>query len=192
MHAYLLISVDESLVSEKVKQLFPEIKQIINYKIEKISDTKELIKQTNVSLNPTVYLINDFDDASVEAQNAFLKRLEEPQDNLSFVLTAKKEDRVLPTIISRCRVIRLTSKKEIYKADEDLVLKFLESDISGKFGVILKITKREDAVEFLEKIIINANKIHNIREIKQADMTLSRINQNANPTLQLTNFVLSL
>jgi len=42
-----------------------------------------------------------------EAQNAFLKTLEEPPDDTLLVLTATNLSRLLPTIISRCQVMRL-------------------------------------------------------------------------------------
>lgn len=42
-----------------------------------------------------------------EAQNALLKGLEEPPARSVIVLVAAREDELLPTVVSRCRVVRL-------------------------------------------------------------------------------------
>ena len=42
-----------------------------------------------------------------DAQNAFLKTLEEPPSNTALILTAANLPRLLPTIISRCQLLRL-------------------------------------------------------------------------------------
>lgn len=62
-----------------------------------------------------VVVITGIDTMRKESANAFLKLLEEPSDNLLFILTASKTDQLLPTIISRCQHIRLqpVSKEEI-------------------------------------------------------------------------------
>jgi len=61
-----------------------------------------------VALNPfegrtRVIIIDPADAMNVEAQNAFLKTLEEPPPNVVFVLVAAGEERLLPTVRSRCR-----------------------------------------------------------------------------------------
>jgi DNA polymerase III subunit delta' len=55
----------------------------------------------------TVVVITGIDTMRKESANAFLKLLEEPSDNVLFILTASKTDQLLPTIISRCQQIRL-------------------------------------------------------------------------------------
>lgn len=55
----------------------------------------------------TVIVITGIDTMKKESANAFLKLLEEPSDNILFILTASKTDQLLPTITSRCQQIRL-------------------------------------------------------------------------------------
>jgi DNA polymerase-3 subunit delta' len=57
----------------------------------------------------TVIVITGIDTMKKESANAFLKLLEEPSDNILFILTASKTDQLLPTITSRCQQIRLQS-----------------------------------------------------------------------------------
>jgi DNA polymerase III subunit delta' len=54
-----------------------------------------------------VIILTGIDTMRKETANAFLKLLEEPSDNILFILTASKTDQLLPTIISRCQHIRL-------------------------------------------------------------------------------------
>jgi DNA polymerase-3 subunit delta' len=65
----------------------------------------------DVSLSPIdgthkVYLVNDADLFNDSSANAFLKTLEEPPDDVVIVLLAHSFDAVLPTIASRCQVVR--------------------------------------------------------------------------------------
>ena len=48
-----------------------------------------------------------FEEANINAQNALLKTLEEPPPLSKLLLTASNENALLPTISSRCEVIRL-------------------------------------------------------------------------------------
>lgn len=60
----------------------------------------------------TVIIITGIDTMRKESANAFLKLLEEPSDNVLFILTASKTDQLLPTIISRCQHLRLNPLSE--------------------------------------------------------------------------------
>ncbi|MDX1619014.1 MAG: AAA family ATPase, partial [Balneolaceae bacterium] len=59
----------------------------------------------------TVIILPDVEEMRAEAGNAFLKLLEEPSTDLVFILTTKYMEGLLPTIISRCRHIRLSPLK---------------------------------------------------------------------------------
>lgn len=54
-----------------------------------------------------VYIIEDAQKMNIPAQNALLKLLEEPPPSAIFFLTADMKESLLPTVISRCRVITL-------------------------------------------------------------------------------------
>lgn len=54
-----------------------------------------------------VIIIDDADGMSVEAENAFLKLLEEPRPGLTFILTARSTESMLPTILSRVQLVPL-------------------------------------------------------------------------------------
>ena len=54
-----------------------------------------------------VFIFEEADRLTEEASNALLKTLEEPPDQVSIVLLASGEQAVLPTIVSRCRLVCL-------------------------------------------------------------------------------------
>lgn len=53
-----------------------------------------------------VVLIDDADDLNEESANCFLKTLEEPPPRSVLILIGSSQDRQLPTIVSRCQVVR--------------------------------------------------------------------------------------
>jgi len=56
-----------------------------------------------------VVLLDDADDLNEEAANCFLKTLEEPPPRSVLILIGSTPDRQLPTIVSRCQVIRFAT-----------------------------------------------------------------------------------
>lgn len=69
----------------------------------------------NLAMKPArglrkVAILDDADDLNDEASNAFLKTLEEPpRGSLLILVGGSNAERQLPTILSRCQVIRFTS-----------------------------------------------------------------------------------
>ena len=53
-----------------------------------------------------IFILNRADLMNQAAANAFLKTLEEPSPEVVFILIAPNETAVLPTILSRCQVVR--------------------------------------------------------------------------------------
>ena len=76
----------------------------------RIDQVREL--QHSLALAPyearyRVALLLRFEEAHSSAANAMLKTLEEPPAQVVVILTAKSVENLLPTIVSRCEVIRL-------------------------------------------------------------------------------------
>lgn len=70
-----------------------------------IEDIRALYDQTRVKFDQPQLFILDFGNRSMthQAQNAFLKLLEEPQETIYFILATHNADELLPTIRSRCQ-----------------------------------------------------------------------------------------
>ena len=81
----------------------------------------------------SVVILFDAHAMTVEAQNAFLKVLEEPSSSTVFILITEFPDRLLPTIISRCQNVRFgylpeetvsEFLKRYYSADDETAIKY--------------------------------------------------------------------
>src|SRR5437879_1948572 len=59
-----------------------------------------------------VAILDDADDLNEEAANCFLKTLEEPPPRSVLVLVGSSPERQLPTIVSRCQVVRFAPLPE--------------------------------------------------------------------------------
>ncbi|MGN1208325.1 MAG: DNA polymerase III subunit delta' C-terminal domain-containing protein [Christensenellales bacterium] len=90
--------------------VYPKDKSIV------VDDIKEIIESCYVlplENECKIYVLNRFDEANVSVQNKFLKTLEEPPQNVIFLLNATKSDMVLETIKSRCEKIVIPSFDEL-------------------------------------------------------------------------------
>ena len=215
MHAHLLIGRDKEKIEKEVEKIGKGLDaMILNFSMQKIEDVREFKKFASFKVaKKTIIFIKEVDTSSSEAANAFLKILEEPQENITLVLSATRESGVLPTIISRCQVRQISSKIKVSENDTNEIEEFLKMNIGKKFLVLEKARKREDAKAFLEKFItIFHSKIisgdslspfakhrerklegdsfaENTKYLESAQETLTRINLNGNVSVQLTNFV---
>ncbi len=76
----------------------------------KIAQIREI--QSEMSLAPfegrrRVYILCDFQQATLEAANCLLKTLEEPPPRVILILTTLQAEMLLPTILSRCQLLNL-------------------------------------------------------------------------------------
>jgi len=202
MHAYLIVGREEEKVEEQVERLVRKLKvKILEFPLEKIGDVRDLNSFTKLEISQkTAILIKGIDAATTPALNAFLKSLEEPQENLVYILTCANKHSLLPTIVSRCQVIKTISSGQPSVAGK-LTSNFLKKTISEKLLFASEIRKRDEAVNFVEKFILGGhlllinqkrNHLKISKSIRSANAALANLKANGNVQLQLTNFVLSL
>lgn len=195
MHALLLIGTDKKGIEEKIKkEANDRNSRVIYYPSQKISDIKEIASFTKLSRKkPVLIVCEDVNTASSEALNAFLKILEDPGENISFALTAENTSQVLPTIVSRCRVIKI-GNKDLSEKTVQKVKMFLKSPPGGKIQMLEKIKTREQALSLVQSTMSYAHtnlkddtKI-NYQILEECQLTLDRLKSNANVKLQILNF----
>jgi DNA polymerase-3 subunit delta' len=81
-------------------------------KIDQVRDLQHTLSLSPVMGRKRVAILTGFEAATREAANALLKTLEEPSAQVVLILTASDADLLLPTIISRCRVMALRAVPE--------------------------------------------------------------------------------
>lgn len=162
----------------------------MEFSISKIEDVRNLNNLIRLSFSEkTMIVARDIHEASAEALNAFLKNLEEPGENIYFVLTAPSPKKVLGTIVSRCQEIHLTP--ETAEGENKEAEAFLNMSAGQKLSLFDKIKDRDAAIKFIEGIIFF---LHARREFKNMELltkTLTGLNGNGNVNLQLTNLVVN-
>jgi DNA polymerase III delta prime subunit len=201
MHAYLITGTDNDVVDAKVAEIAKTTgSRVVEYELAKIQDVRDLEKFVKLSTaEPITILVKEVDQASIPALNAFLKSLEEPHEGISFILTAGNIHNVLPTVVSRCQVVKLKSVTQIDKSEERSVNNFLTAKPLEKLAFIEKIRHRDEAASFLQSFIavchkelIKNHEANTAKYINAAQKSLSAVQQNANVNLQLTAFVIRL
>ena len=91
-------------VDLSVVELEPERTEI---RIEQIRALQHTLSLTPVESRYRVALLLRFEQANANAQNSLLKTLEEAPEKVILLLTASAAENLLPTIVSRCEVLRL-------------------------------------------------------------------------------------
>ncbi len=200
MHAFLIVG-DNIQTKEYSQKLVQKLKvKVFEFSLTKIADTRELKNITKLSFNDsTAVIIYSIDEITEEAGNAFLKNLEEPQENIYYILTASNIKRVLPTIVSRCEVVKL---KNIIKTEFDKnMVNFLSYPTDKKLMVIDKIKDRQEAKKFVEDLIDilhfnllnkDENKTTTVSDLEILLKTLNNLKLNGNVGLQLANMAINL
>jgi len=76
-------------------------------RVEQMRDLQHGLALSPYEADYRVAILHRFEEANESASNALLKMLEEPPPRVVILLTASSIDQLLPTITSRCEVIRL-------------------------------------------------------------------------------------
>lgn len=104
----------------------------------KIKDAREIIRQAHLTSESKKTIIIAAQAFGEDAQSALLKVLEEPPNNIEFVIITKNKNALLPTIRSRM-MIELDRKEktladfelDLYKIDLEKITHFLKAN-TGK------------------------------------------------------------
>ena len=75
--------------------------------IDQIRETSEFLQKNSIAKQQKVLIIDSICSLNKQASNALLKPLEEPINNTFLILIAHQLNKVLPTILSRCRLIKV-------------------------------------------------------------------------------------
>ena len=205
MHAFLLIGPDKEELKTGSDELAKKLHaKIMDFPLIKIDDVRSLNNLIRLSFEvPTLIVCQNIHEAGEAALNAFLKNLEEPQENIYFALTAPTTRKVLSTIVSRYQVIRI-NKLQLTVNNEDAE-EFVKLSVGEKLAYIDKIKDRQKAIELTESLVNfyhNAIRSSHCQEIgpldtlaRNAETTTAALNNlkaNGNVALHLSNMVISL
>jgi len=149
--------------------------------IDQIRALKRTASMSTLENKGRVVIISDAHRMTVEAANSLLKILEEPHEGMTIILTSSQHNLLLPTIISRCQLLRfeplswqdihaaLMARKDIAEAKSQLAAKLstgnfrralalLDEDLDRKRSLVLDVLRsviRDDLtrIEMVEQLV---------------------------------------
>lgn len=137
----------------------------------KIEQTRDLQHQINLKPLSSVYkicIIEDVERLTQEAANSLLKILEEPPPNSVLILTCTTLNYILPTISSRCQIIKfqqvdpLEIKKELIKrGGQEKLASNLSLMSCGRPGVAFNLASNPDILKKQLQLINDLGKLKN-------------------------------
>ncbi len=100
------------------------------------------------------YIIKNADDMTVQAQNAFIKILEEPPKNVVFMLVCKFASSLLTTVISRCQIFKSKVKNSCFGEISDIAKKIAQCFATSKeFDALALAAKIPNDRKFLKELL---------------------------------------
>lgn len=144
-----------------------------------VDDIREQINDT-VAVRPyssyyKVYIVDEAEKMTQQAQNALLKTIEEPPSYAIIILLTTNQEAFLPTILSRCVQLKLkplkdfvvksylTESMKIPEADADVYAAFAR----GNLGKAITIASSEDFKEMHQEIL---NLLKHIKEMDISEL----------------------
>ena len=165
-------------------------------KIEQIRKMQKEIVEKPIISGPKVYIIDDADTMTPEAQNCLLKTLEEPPEYITIILICSNENNLLSTIKSRCTRLYFEqlSNNDIKRY---ININFREDNIDenileiyqGSIGRVIKLREKRELYEKIEKII-NQLKEKDLIEIIQMSEEIYQSKEEINNILEYINVLL--
>lgn len=140
-------------------------------KISQIRELQENVYKKPIISNKKVFIIDDSEKMTEEAQNSLLKTLEEPPEYIIIILITSNENKLLNTIKSRCIKINFenidTKDMLEYISREQIMEKpsaSLLTMCNGSIGKLIKIKQNLEEYNIVEQDIKNLinGKIQNI------------------------------
>ncbi len=168
----------------------PDVHRLVPEKSIRVEEIRELIDALSVRAyegGRHVVLIEEAHKMTPQAQNALLKTLETPPGDAVFFLMTDQMTSLLPTIISRCRIIRFSVLEE---ADAVRVLtkhgmtgeraRLLSRLAQGSVGRALEMNQSEQYWKVREQVVRALGMLHAPEDVGVAALSIGENREQAN------------
>lgn len=157
---------------------YPELKFIkpdgMYIKKGQLTELQEDFSKSSVYGNRKIYIIFECEKMRSESANAILKFLEEPNSLITAFLITNNFNNVLPTIVSRCQIVKLNNNNNILSNEyEDISIDFIRNveDMGINYFTMLDkfllskidIKNRDNMIFFLDNMISMYYDIMNVK-----------------------------
>lgn len=120
-------------------------------KIDEIRTLTEKVIEKPIISEKKVYIINNAETMTKEAQNCLLKTLEEPPEFVVIILISSNDNLILNTIKSRCMTIKFNN------IDNELIKKYIDENL--EYGEL-----SENLLKYINGSIGKAIKLKDIKD----------------------------
>ena len=145
-----------------------ELDAASNNKVEDIRDLIDKVRIPPQSGKYKVYIIDEVHMLSKNAENAFLKTLEEPPPYIVFILATTEKNKILPTILSRCQIYDFNriSENEIFENLKQICNKEEVTFEDEALNIIAKKSdgSLRDSLTILDRVVSFTNKKISLQE----------------------------
>lgn len=161
-----------------------------------VDDVREQINDT-IMIRPyssyyKIYIVDEAEKMTVQAQNALLKTIEEPPSYAVIILITTNQEAFLPTILSRCVQMKLKPLKDftiksyltqnlhIAEKDADICAAFAR----GNLGKAIHLASSDEFRELFQKVMVLVKKVGTmdismlldcIREMKEQNFDIGEV-----------------
>ena len=207
-HSYLFIGTEgigKKLIEEEFEKMLLAVKDTENspdfsiiepdgnsIKIEQIREFQKKVSEKPIISNKKVYIINDSDKMTVEAQNCLLKTLEEPPEFVTIILIGSNENSFLSTIKSRCMILHFEkiSDEQIQKYLQDnhqteINSKIMLEACQGSIGKALEIKDKQELYQNTEQVVNSLERKDKIDILNMSDF----IYKSKDDKLEILNYM---
>lgn len=166
-----------------------------NIKIEQIRFMQQKIAEKPIISKNKVYIINNADSMTKEAQNSLLKTLEEPPEYAVIILVASNESNLLNTIKSRCTkiVFQVIENEKIEKYIKENITQDVTKSMldmcGGSIGKVLKLKEGQEIYGQIENLVQNLD-TKDLIEIMNNSELFSKSKDNIQEILEYLNIIL--
>jgi len=152
-----------------------------------------------------IALICQAEKLTVAAQNSFLKTLEEPPARSLIILETSNPNLLLPTVASRCQIIKLGSLPQIQsekteiESRQQLIARILKSGVGERLKLAAAYARnREQAIQFTQiqllawrQLMLKKPSVSFIKNLRASQKALEMLQANTNPILTISNLFLA-
>jgi len=142
-------------------------------KVEQVREVQKFLSLKPYQASHKIIWFLRFHEANLNAQNALLKTLEEAPSYAILLLTADSAEQLLPTIVSRCEVIRLrpAAPQELQTWLQTQAIPAKKAELlahlsAGRAGYALRLAADEKALAFRAEKVADFSRLlnSNVRE----------------------------
>ena len=207
-HSYMFVGTEgigKKLIAEEFAKMLLAVKDTENspdfsiiepdgnsIKIEQIREFQKKVSEKPIISNKKVYIINDSDKMTVEAQNCLLKTLEEPPEFVTIILIGSNENSFLSTIKSRCMILHFEkiSDEQIQKYLQDnhqteINSKIMLEACQGSIGKALEIKDKQELYQNTEQVVNSLERKDKIDILNMSDF----IYKSKDDKLEILNYM---